>query len=76
MNAPHFLSPAKSHLMANPSREFLKNLSLEITARQIEKLPVLQERLPKGTPVFIALIDPADAAGQLTAASALRKAGP
>ena len=50
MNAPNFLSPAKSHLMANPSREFLKNLSLEITPRQIEKLPLLQERLPQGTP--------------------------
>ena len=75
MNAPHFHADAKSHLMANPSREFLKNLSLEITAKQIEKLPILQERLPKGTPVFIALIDPADQAGQLAAASALRKAG-
>src|SRR5436190_16484383 len=75
VNAPHFHADAKSHLMANPSREFLKNLSLEITARQIEKLPMLQERLPKGTPVFIALIDPADQAGQLAAASALRKAG-
>ena len=53
----------------------MKNLSLEITAKQIEKLPILQERLPKGTPVFIALIDPAEQAGQLAAASALRKAG-
>ena len=75
MNAPHFHADAKSHLMANPSAAFLKNLSLEITAKQIEKLPVLQERLPQGTPVFIALIDPADAAGQLAAATALRKAG-
>ena len=75
MNAPHFHADAKSHLMDNPAVEFLKNLSLEITARQIEKLPILQERLPKGTPVFIALIDPADQAAQLAAASALRKAG-
>lgn len=75
MNAPHFHAEAKSHLMANPSAVFLKNLSVEITPRQIEKLPLLRERLPAGTPVFIALIDPADVAGQLTAASALRKAG-
>ncbi len=75
MNAPQNLSPAKSQLVANPSREFLKNLSVEITPRQIEKLPLLQERLPQGTPIFIALIDPADVAGQLTAATALRKAG-
>jgi methylenetetrahydrofolate reductase (NADPH) len=61
--------------MANPSAAFFKNLSVEITPRQIEKLPLLQERLPKGTPIFIALIDPADVGGQLTAAAALRKAG-
>jgi methylenetetrahydrofolate reductase (NADPH) len=75
VNAPHFHAEAKSHLMANPSAAFLKNLSVEITPRQIEKLPLLQERLPKDTPIFIALIDPADVAGQLTAAVALRKAG-
>lgn len=75
MNAPHFHAEAKSHLMANPSAAFLANLSVEITPRQIEKLPLLQERLPKGTPIFIALIDPADVGGQLTAAAALRKAG-
>ena len=75
MNAPHFHAETKSHLMANPSAAFLKNLSVEITPRQIEKLPLLQERLPKGTPIFIALIDPADVGGQLTAAAALRKAG-
>ena len=75
LNAPHTLNPAKSLMTANPSREFLKNLSVEITPKQIEKLPLLQESLPKGTPIFIALIDPAHVAGQLAAAGALRKAG-
>lgn len=75
LNAPNFSSPAMSQMMANPSLAFLKNLSVEITPRQIEKLPLLQERLPKGTPIFIALIDPADVTNQLTAATALRKAG-
>jgi methylenetetrahydrofolate reductase (NADPH) len=75
VNAPHFHAEAKSHLMANPSAAFLANLSVEVTPRQIEKLPLLQDRLPKGTPIFIALIDPADVGGQLTAAAALRKAG-
>ena len=75
MNAPHFHSDAKSHLMANPSAAFLKNLSVEITPRQIEKVPLLQERLPKDTPVFIALIDPADVPAQLKAAIAVREAG-
>ncbi len=75
MNAPHFHSDAKSHLIANPSLAFLKNLSVEITPKQVEKLPLLQERLPQGTPIFIALIDPADVDNQLKAAVALRKAG-
>ncbi len=75
MNAPHFHVDAKSSVMASPAAVFLQNLSVEITPRQIEKLPLLQERLPKGTPIFIALIDPADVGAQLSAAVALRKAG-
>jgi methylenetetrahydrofolate reductase (NADPH) len=75
LNAPHFHSDAKSHLMANPSAAFLKNLSVEITPRQIEKLPLLQQHLPKGTSIFIALIDPADVPAQLKAAIAVREAG-
>jgi methylenetetrahydrofolate reductase (NADPH) len=75
LNAPHFHSDAKSHLMANPSAAFLKNLSVEITPRQIEKVPLLRERLPAGTPIFIALIDPADVPAQLKAAITVREAG-
>ncbi len=75
MNAPHFHADAKSATMKSPSTSFLQNLSVEITPKQIEKLPILEERLPKGTPVFIALIDPADVGAQLKAATALRKAG-
>lgn len=75
VNAPHFHNQAKSAVMTSPASAFLQNLSVEITPRQIEKLPLLREHLPRGTPVFIALIDPADVAGQLTAATALRKAG-
>ncbi len=75
MNAPHFHSDSKSAMTANPSAAFLQKLSVEITPKQIEKLAFLQERLPRHTPIFIALIDPADVAGQLHAATALRKAG-
>jgi methylenetetrahydrofolate reductase (NADPH) len=75
LNAPHFHSDAKSHLIANPSAAFLKNLSVEITPRQIEKVPLLRERLPAGTPIFIALIDPADVPAQLKAAITVREAG-
>ncbi|MBI2719354.1 MAG: methylenetetrahydrofolate reductase [Rhizobiales bacterium] len=59
----------------DPVADFLRHLSIEITARQIDKLPVLHDRLPPGTRVFIALIDPADVAGQLAAARALTQAG-
>jgi methylenetetrahydrofolate reductase (NADPH) len=75
LNAPHLHSDAKSQLMANPSAAFLCKLSIEITPKQIDKLPLLQERLPKGTPIFIALIDPAEVDNQLKAASLLRKGG-
>ena len=59
----------------DPASAFLQRLSIEITGKQIEKLPLLRERLKPGTRVFIALIDPADVAGQLQAAKALRQAG-
>ena len=59
----------------DPASAFLKRLTIEITARQIDKLPLLREKLLPGTKVFIALIDPADVAGQLHAAKQLRGAG-
>lgn len=59
----------------DPASAFLQRLSIEITGKQIEKLPLLRERLRPGTRVFIALIDPADVAAQLAAAKALRQAG-
>ncbi len=55
--------------------EFLQQLSIEITARQIDKLPTLREKLRHGTRVFITLIDPAEVAGQLRAARELTAAG-
>lgn len=59
----------------DPASAFLKRMSIEITARQIDKLPLLRDKLPQGSRVFIALIDPADVAGQLHAAKALTQAG-
>jgi methylenetetrahydrofolate reductase (NADPH) len=61
--------------MPDPVTQFLSNLSLEITARQRDKVPFIASRLHRGTKVFIALIDPADAAGQLEAARAVRAHG-
>ncbi len=59
----------------DPLSAFLQNLSLEITAKQIEKLPVFGPHLKPGTRVYIALIDPADVGGQLEAARQLKSAG-
>ena len=75
MNAPFTQTSAAAAMMLDPMSSFLQRLSIEITARQIEKLPLLREKLPPGTKVFIALIDPADVAGQLHAAKELKQAG-
>jgi methylenetetrahydrofolate reductase (NADPH) len=75
MNAPHGLQPAASAMMPNPGSAFLGRMSVEITPKQIDKLGLLQERLPVGASVFIALIDPADVPGQISAAKALSRAG-
>ena len=75
MNAPHLHSRAKSATMEDPSAAFLQKLSIEITPKQIEKLPLLSANLAKGTNVFIALIDPAEVDAQINACAALRDAG-
>ncbi|HUR43182.1 MAG TPA: methylenetetrahydrofolate reductase [Aestuariivirga sp.] len=62
-------------MMPNSSFAFLKRLSVEMTGRQADKVPVLRDRLPSGTKVFIALIEAGDVAGQLEAAKALTRAG-
>ena len=75
MNAPHLHSKATSATMENPGQAFLKKLSIEITPKQIEKLPVLSANLAKHTNVFIALIDPAEVDAQINACVVLREAG-
>ena len=54
---------------------FLNLASIEVTAKQIDKLPVLQQHLAKGTNVFIALLDAGDVGGQITLAGALQQSG-
>jgi methylenetetrahydrofolate reductase (NADPH) len=75
MNAPFPASRAAAAMTLDPAAQFLKRMSIEITGKQIEKLPVLCQHLVPGTRVFIALIDPADVAVQLHAARELGKAG-
>lgn len=59
----------------DPLSAFLKNMSIEITGKQIDKLPILKDNLRPGTRAYIALIDPADVAVQLSAAKQLNAAG-
>jgi methylenetetrahydrofolate reductase (NADPH) len=54
---------------------FLSRLSIEITPRQVEKIGLLKDRLPQGTCVYVALIDPADIALQIDAVASIRAAG-
>lgn len=61
--------------MSSPTAAFLDRLTIEITGKQIEKLPLLRQRLAPGTRVFIALIDPADVALQRDSARQLKEAG-
>jgi methylenetetrahydrofolate reductase (NADPH) len=61
--------------MAASVHDFLSRLSLEITAKHVDKLPLIAASLWPGTKIFIALIDPADAAAQLEAAKAVRAHG-
>ena len=72
MNAPLSsagLSPAAA------TAAFLATASVEITPKQIEKLPLLTSRLKPGCRVFIALIDAGDLSGQIEATRQLKASG-
>jgi len=56
-------------------QDFFKKLTVEMTGRQADKVPLLRDKLPAGTRVFIALIEAGDVAGQIEAAKGLTRAG-
>ncbi len=72
MNA-HFTTDAATHKkhMSN----FLNLASVEITPKQIDKVPILHQHLAPGTKVFIALLDASDVEHQVAAAVAVRHSG-
>lgn len=72
MNA-HFTTDAATHKkhMSN----FLNLASVEITPKQIDKVPILHQHLAPGTKVFIALLDAGDVEHQVAAAVAVRHSG-
>jgi methylenetetrahydrofolate reductase (NADPH) len=57
------------------TKALLAKASVEVTGKQIDKVPVLQQHLLPGTKVFIALIDASETELQIAMASALRQAG-
>jgi methylenetetrahydrofolate reductase (NADPH) len=75
MNAISPSSPAVTATMDNPLGAYLRTASIEITGKQIEKIPLIAQNLPKGANVFIALIDAAELSAQFDAVAALRDAG-
>jgi methylenetetrahydrofolate reductase (NADPH) len=75
MSAPTTFTPAVTATMNNPVGSYLRKASIEITAKQIDKIPLLRPGFAEGSTVFVALIDAADLEGQVEAVAALRAAG-
>jgi methylenetetrahydrofolate reductase (NADPH) len=57
------------------TKALLAKASIEVTGKQIDKLPILQQNLAPGTKVFIALLDANELDAQVNIAGALRRAG-
>jgi methylenetetrahydrofolate reductase (NADPH) len=75
MSAPVTFTPMPTATMANPLGAYLRKASIEITGKQIEKIPLLRAGFSEGSTVFVALIDAAELAVQIDATAALRAAG-
>jgi methylenetetrahydrofolate reductase (NADPH) len=75
MSAPINITPTPTALMDNPLGAFLRKASVEITAKQIDKIAMLRGGLSEGATVFVALIDAGDREGQIEAVAALRSHG-
>jgi methylenetetrahydrofolate reductase (NADPH) len=61
--------------MANPLGSYLRTASIEITGKQIDKIPLLRQGFAAGSTVFVALIDAAELDAQIAAVAALRAEG-
>ena len=57
------------------TKAFLNNMTLEITPRQAEKLPLIAHNVAPGTRVFVALVDPSHLEDQVAAMAEIRKFG-
>jgi methylenetetrahydrofolate reductase (NADPH) len=75
MSAPTTFTLMPTATMKNPVGSYLRKASIEITAKQIDKIPLLRPGFAEGSTVFVALIDASDLDGQIAAVAALRDAG-
>jgi hypothetical protein len=64
-----------SSAAGSSTASFLRLSSIEITPKQVEKLPILKEKMVPGCRVFVALIDAGDLGGQIEAVKQLKAAG-
>ncbi len=71
--APQSINPVAGNQSATSA--FLRNMTLEITPRQIEKLPLIAQNAASGTHVFVALVDPSHLDDQIAAMGEIRKSG-
>lgn len=75
MSAPTTFTPMPTATMANPLGSYLRTASIEITGKQIDKIPLLHQGFAAGSTVFVALIDAAELDVQIAAVAALRAEG-
>jgi methylenetetrahydrofolate reductase (NADPH) len=75
MNATTSTSNAIFSRAERPLAAFLDHASIEITGKQIDKIPLLQQNMKPGTQVFVALIEAGHLDAQVDACAALRQAG-
>ncbi len=71
MSAPTTFTPMPTATMANPIGSYLRKASIEITGKQIDKIPLLRQGFAEGSTVFVALIDAAELQSQIEAVGGL-----
>ena len=72
-----FNSAVRTHVAmeSDVTEAFLRQMTIEITPRQAEKLPLIAENVSPGTRVFVALVDPLHLEDQITAVRQIRILG-
>ena len=65
----------RAFTMASNTKDFLSRLSIEITPKQAEKLPLIKENIPAGSSVYVAQIEEGDLHAQIEALVAIRAQG-